>query len=626
VEALAKAAEETAAAGSNGGLGGEVPFSAPPAGDTATGASGSVFSGVQEDEIGAVFDQVLSSGLQKMEERPAINPLVPPPEGESLNLQGDFRNTLVVAPDALKKLAEVAEAHASAEEAKEQAKKNGASGDWFVAVDEQQVGPLALEKVKDMWDRGEIGPDSLCWRAGMADWTPLSDVKELASELAPKPTKPVVAVPATAVVGSVVTVPVESSFNSGGFTHVVRSEMPMAAAAPDAAPAADSGAWKPSAASALASLVSEEMSALAKKPKPRSLLESSGEHATLPAQAAAAKAPGLFDIPSAPVDPGLNGKGMFSEIPAPAGGIAPVPMQMPMAPAPALAQHPNAPYAGPVYGTQVPYPTYATPPPRQGLSTTIKLGIGGAGAFFLILLGLVIYLLVRPAPVVVQPPQAVAQRDDAPVPAPSPGTTEQQPAATVTPPAQPPATASPPVAEPATPPAKPEVKPVETVVAERDSSATRKPRVDRPASAGRDEGETVTPPPKKTETTERRDDFDDLFDDGKKTTETTPDKRRGYIPPAPGGGDVKETLTDQDVMQVVLKNKASLAGCKEGGVSGRLVMQWTVLTSGKTTGVTVVSEEFKGTSVAKCLTGVIRGWTFPKHRTQREPIKFPFTM
>ena len=38
--------------------------------------------------------------------------------------------------------------------------------DWFVAVDDAQQGPLTLEKLKDLWERGEVGPDSLCWRSG----------------------------------------------------------------------------------------------------------------------------------------------------------------------------------------------------------------------------------------------------------------------------------------------------------------------------------------------------------------------------------------------------------------------------------------------------------------------------
>jgi hypothetical protein len=66
--------------------------------------------------------------------------------------------------------------------------------------------------------------------------------------------------------GAVVTVPVVTSFNSGGMSQSVRTEVPvsMAAAGEGAEPAEDTGSWQPSAASALASLVKEEMSVLSK--------------------------------------------------------------------------------------------------------------------------------------------------------------------------------------------------------------------------------------------------------------------------------------------------------------------------------------------------------------------------
>ena len=69
--------------------------------------------------------------------------------------------------------------------------------DWFVAIDDKQTGPLTLEKIKEHWERGEIGPDSLCWRAGFSDWIPVTEVADLAAELAPRPAKPVMVAPVT---------------------------------------------------------------------------------------------------------------------------------------------------------------------------------------------------------------------------------------------------------------------------------------------------------------------------------------------------------------------------------------------------------------------------------------------
>jgi len=130
-----------------------------------TPPEGGIFGGVEDDEIGAVFDQVLNSGSHK----------IPPGEGPSLVEEGAVSD----ASDAMRKLAE-AEAGSA---------KAAASHEWFVAIDEKQVGPLSMEKVKDHWERGEVGPDSLCWRAGFSDWIPLSEASELASVLAPRPTR-----------------------------------------------------------------------------------------------------------------------------------------------------------------------------------------------------------------------------------------------------------------------------------------------------------------------------------------------------------------------------------------------------------------------------------------------------
>jgi predicted Zn finger-like uncharacterized protein len=62
--------------------------------------------------------------------------------------------------------------------------------EWYVAIGQAQVGPLPLAEVKRKWEAGDVGPDSLVWRPGMADWLPLSSVAELAGYLAPVPRAP----------------------------------------------------------------------------------------------------------------------------------------------------------------------------------------------------------------------------------------------------------------------------------------------------------------------------------------------------------------------------------------------------------------------------------------------------
>ena len=46
------------------------------------------------------------------------------------------------------------------------------AAEWWVAIADQPVGPVGIEVVQHHWDQGEIGPESLVWYAGLAEWTP----------------------------------------------------------------------------------------------------------------------------------------------------------------------------------------------------------------------------------------------------------------------------------------------------------------------------------------------------------------------------------------------------------------------------------------------------------------------
>jgi hypothetical protein len=103
-----------------------------------------------------------------------------------------------------------------------------------------------------------------------------------------------------------------------------------------------------------------------------------------------------------------------------------------------------------------------------------------------------------------------------------------------------------------------------------------------------------------------------------------------YVPPEPTPSQ-RERLGQSDVMKVVLANKPAIVKCvneqkkKDPSSSGKLVMRWTIQTNGKTKNVSVHSPEFAGTYMASCITGLVKGWTFPKHTKQGDPIEFPFT-
>jgi predicted Zn finger-like uncharacterized protein len=564
------------------------------------------FFGADEDEIGAVFDQVLKTGS------PAL--------GDKND--DDRQSTRVIDAGTVQKLVEES---GTTTDPKAAVTEEVPQTDWYVAINEKQTGPLTLDKVKEHWDHGEVGPDSLCWRAGFSDWIPLSDVKTLASVLAPKPPKPIV-VAAMATGPSVVSVPVQSAFSSGGVVQTVQSEMqvPISASAPPSSISEreESGTWRPSAASALASLVKEELDVLAKPPAKK--------------EPESALGPGLLDLP-------------MDEKPAPAPALSSLPA------APAERPQPEAPRPPAPVNPYLANPgaTYSAPAVtqyRQQGNRNMMLVVGiGAALIFLALIALVAVLVLRqqPPPVAAVPqptPAPVAAVTPTPAPTPAPVAVAPAPAPAPTPtPAPTPAPTEPAVAANPAPTPPPVPAPAANPGATRSpprntgTPGVRVARVD-PPPAPEPKPEPARPEPRAKHGGDDDDGFADAFGtrpSSKKHDDPPADtgshKKDVYIPPAPGaGGDMKDSLSQLDVMEVVLANKPSLAKCveeqkkREPGVTGKLVMKWQIQTSGKTSQVSVVTDEFKGTYMAGCVGGLIKGWVFPRHKNQGEPIQFPF--
>jgi predicted Zn finger-like uncharacterized protein len=534
----------------------------PPAPEAPTGEN-SIFSDVDEAEIGAAFESAFG---ERQDEEP-----VAPPQEEPL-------------PEA--NLPPVSDGPPRAH-------------DWYVAIDDKQTGPLTPEAIKDHWDRGEIGPDSLTWRQGFEDWVPLSEVAELAAWLAPRPQRPVFS-PAPSSSGSmpVVPVPVESAFNAGGVMRTVRAEVPTPV--PEAV-----GGWKPSASAALASLVKEEIDALSKPEAPP------------PAPEPVVTPRGLLEVPPPTGEvpaAGVNGRTARSEAHTPVTNVERPPTFTPA------------------------YP-YATRPVRmQGGNNGLLIGIGVA---VLVVLGAVAgggwYLLQR------QKASELAVRQAPPPPEPVKPTPPPEPPKVAQ--AQPPAAAQ---AAAPTPPVTPSVAaPVSKVtpsVAPGEGSGTRRgTRGSRhgggKSGGGGDEVASADPPPKSSGGKQSK--ADDLFDEvfgtggGSKSEEgRSTGKKTAYVPPAPGSSstEVPERLPKGDIMSVVLANKPSIVRCvneqkaRDPNLHGTLVMHWVIQTSGKTASVTAVTDQFRSAYMATCLTGLVKSWNFPKHKYQPgEPVDFPFT-
>ncbi|MBT6433287.1 MAG: DUF4339 domain-containing protein, partial [Deltaproteobacteria bacterium] len=51
--------------------------------------------------------------------------------------------------------------------------------DWWVAIDNQQVGPLSRTELEGRISNGTVNRASLVWKTGMANWAPLENVPEL---------------------------------------------------------------------------------------------------------------------------------------------------------------------------------------------------------------------------------------------------------------------------------------------------------------------------------------------------------------------------------------------------------------------------------------------------------------
>lgn len=509
--------------------------------------------------------------------------------------------------------------------------------DWYVAVGDEQVGPLTPTEVQGRWEAGDISPDSLVWKPGMADWMPLSTVDELKDLIAPAPDA--------------------GGWSAGpGADEEPAPSLSSTPAAPAASASADDEAaeWKPAAASLLASLAAEEMDALDKQASEPELAAPTADPvgpapvAPAPEQAATPAIGGLdLDLPPPPAP----APDAFPEPPGP--GRIPTP-----------APRPVATYAEPMRPATSTGMMAAAPPgvtTHLGGLTTGKLAaiVGGA---VVLAVGLVFGVLAAAgvfsskaagtAPVAVAKTATPAPAKTA---ATAPAAATPSPAKTAAPPktAAPAATATaaktaaPAAATPAKTPSK---TPTEVASAKTPAPShaqrhhRRAPRHERHPRTERRVAEAT---PRHTRqraaaadplaSTNDDDALDkELFgssDSGSKPKPSHRGRHRpsSYIPPAPGGGgDLPRALGQGDIMQVVAQHMGALKSCAaqqrsaNANVHGNLVMSWRIRPSGRTASVGC-TRRFRSTVMCKCLTRVIHGMRFPRYGGPQMPgIDFPF--
>ncbi len=453
--------------------------------------------------------------------------------------------------------------------------------DWFIAVRDEQVGPLRADEIKDRFELGEVGSDTLVWSAGLSDWRPLSTVQELAQMLVPK----------------------AAITRSEASTSNPRGEMPKETAARKEAPT-----FKPSAASALASLASmaqEEIAAAARStPAPPA--------AWLPA-------PEVAERPVA-------ASGSAHEARQPIAVAAP--QAVPQDHAPHVEERPS-------------YASYAASRPRG--SRTRNVLISAAAAVLVGAMGLTTWLFLseqKQQKVFAEQLAAQLARQK-----------EMEAARPVAPPAvapapvPPPAAATPPAAAVAPTPA-PTTPPPAKVAAADPSGKHGKGHKAAPAHATPTPGEATPPAPTpKPAGASGSDDFlagagDSAIDkefakelDGNSSPEgkKAGAKHAPYIPPPPGQSDLPQQLSQSDIIGVVAQHKDTFGHCvqeqkkRDPTSTGTVVMHWRIKPDGHPSDVAAAPGDYQDSPLAACFKGQIGKLRFGQYRgAPMAPIQFPF--
>lgn len=572
-----------------GGVAG--PVAEPPAAEDELGS-----------ELGAAFDKVMMAG-------PPI----------------DLRQTS--ATEAAR-TAEPREPAPSATPEPKGAPVEPARVEWWVAIDEKQVGPMSREGVRARWESGEVGPDTLVWFEGMDGWAALSSVAELSAYLAPFARQARPAAPEAA--------PVPARTPAAPARPAPSAPTPVA---PVRTPAETT--WRPSAASALADLAAAEIAAkaaaaaaAAPKPTPpapaapvaaepeKGLVASMGlprAPQARPAEAAP-PAPGAFEEPAArkgarPAGveirpPGARrntaviaaaaiaavavvGVGLWWTMGRKGEERPPVAAVKPPAPAPAVPAatppgEPSAPAAQPA-----PAPTAAAVPAAPAAAAPAPAATPVSPA----------------APTAALPAPAVAARPapSAAAPAPSSAVPAAKPAAPVAPPAVAAPARKPAAPPPAAPPARGAGTP-EEAAARPEAAAT-------PAPAAKKTGDPLLDSA----------DVDAAFE---KELGQKP-KRSVYVPPA-AGTDLPEKLSEAQIQEGVATRIDALRKCLEEQSSSRpdshgtLRMRWTIQPDGAVSGVKSLTPDLAGQPITTCISGVISSIRFPRTRNGVPEVVFPF--
>lgn len=577
------------------------------------GATGPrVLPKVTEDEIGQAFDSMFAekgedatSRLDALAPSVKAHPLESDEGPQSEDEDLDLAETRVFTAGDIQRLASqfeesigatlpapVSEATKASNGTGYEPSKEEQAVEWFVAIHDEQVGPLTEDAVRGRWERGEIDQSTLVWRAGLVDWKALGSMEALARKVMPSP-----GVAVTDVRPMAVELDLRSAPSTGG---------------------GDAIEFKPSAASALASLASMAEEELAAQQR-----------------LAAASPP-----PSAVPGPPRGRVDRFAD---------PRPVAVDVAPAPRSVELDEA---EPTARVERPS-TRQLSARRPAISASQRfrsLAMFGVGALALALLvGVASWAFVlRPSwlqeaqnrKLESELAQELARKAQLPPPA-APMAAPTQPAVTPVVPS-PPAPSAPVAAAPAPavvpPSAHPSARP-----ARGEGGHQHHHHRERAEAAV-----ASVPPPARASPSPGGDDFlggagDTSIDkefahdlDGAGEAAAGGHKSAGrhsvYIPPPPGQDSLPESLSQSDVMEVIVQHKSSFAQCvqeqkrRDPDSSGTVVMHWRIKPDGHPSEVRPNSGEFQGSPLASCLKAQVGRLRFGMYRgAPMAPIDFPFS-
>ena len=117
--------------------------------------------------------------------------------------------------------------------------------------------------------------------------------------------------------------------------------------------------------------------------------------------------------------------------------------------------------------------------------------------------------------------------------------------------------------------------------------------------------------------------------DSNPDAKTSPSKHHEvYIPPPPGQGDLPQSLSQSEVMEVIVEHKGNFAKCKtdHAGGGGTVVVHWRIKPDGHTTDVKRNGGDLDNPPLAKCIQTAVSKLRFGQYKgPAMAPIDFPFS-